>query len=252
MPRAKEHANAALSLDPDLSEAHATLAYATMLYDRDWSRAEQGFLRAIALDPRSAETRHWYAYFLTAMGRGDEALEQVRLALDLDPVSLPVNAGVGWHLYFAGRYEEAAAQLQRTLELDPDFPLARLELGMTYLQLGRVSAAIEELEVAARRSGGAPIHLAALGGVYAQAGRSDEAREILGRLERLAEERYVPSLYFSGMRLALGDKERALDGLEAAYDERSGYLLYLRRDPVFVSLHSEPRFQALLSRLGVP
>ncbi len=159
---------------------------------------------------------------------------------------------MGWHLYFAGRYDEAVAQLHRTLELDQDFPLAHFELGMVFLQQGRVSAAVEELELATELGNDSPIHIAALGGTYARAGRLDDARDMLLVLEQLDTSRFVPALYFAGLHISLGDRERALESLDTAYQERAGYLLYLSLDPTFSELKDEPRFESLLNRLGMP
>lgn len=252
MPKAKAAALKALELDALLSEAHTVLAYATMVYDWNWEEAEEGFLRAIALNPSYAEARHWYAYFLTAMGRSDEAIAEVRRSHELDPISLPVNASVGWHLYYARRYDEAITQFERTLELDPNFALVRFTLGMAYLQKGLHNRAITEFRQAADLGANAPLYLAALGHAHAVVGRRSEARQVLRELQQMRQQRFVPALYSAGIHAGLGQGEQAIVWLERAYQERFDYLLYLKVEPIFEGLHADPRFQDLLQRVGLP
>ena len=252
MPQAREAALQSLSLDPTLAVAHTALAYETLMYEWDWEAAERSFQAALALDPNSAETRHWYAYLLAALNRSDEAIAQARLALELDPVSLSVNSGLAWHLYFVGRYQEAIEQLERTMELEPTFAIARFDKGMLLMQLGRTEDAVLEFQTAVRLSSRAPLCLAGLGTAYAVAAREQDARAILRELTALLEQRYVPAIYLAGIHAALGEKDTAFEWLEKAYQQRSNYLIFLDVEPAFRTLRSDPRLEEMLARLNLP
>jgi tetratricopeptide (TPR) repeat protein len=252
VPKAKAAALKALEIDDTLAEAHAMLANIRLEYDWDWKGAEEAFQRAIALNPSYPTAHRWYSLQLAKMGRMEESLEEISQARRLDPLSLIVNVGVGWHFYLARQYEQAIQQYQETLEMEPNSPLPHFLLGMAYEQTGRLEEAIAEFERALALSGGSPPMIAALGHAQALAGRQDQARNILQQLEQLSRERYVSAVYPAAIHAALGDKDRAFDWLERAYEERADYMSYLKVDPTFDSLRSDPRFQELQRRVGLP
>jgi DNA-binding winged helix-turn-helix (wHTH) protein/tetratricopeptide (TPR) repeat protein len=250
-PRANAAALRALDLDPTLAEAHTSLAYVRFFYDRDWAAAEASFRRAIALNPGYPTAHHWYAYYLAAMGRHEEAAERGRRALALDPLSLVINTDLGFVLYFARRYEEAVAQLRTALELDPGFAYGHFALGHTYLQLGRSEEAVGELRQAVELSGASTSMLAALGIAQAAAGRSGEARAVVAELERRAAERHVEAAHFAFLAAALGDRARAIELLAKACDERSRFVVFLNVWPIYDPLRGEPGWPALVRRVGL-
>ena len=252
MPKAKEAALNALAIDNTLAEAHASLAHVLMNYDWNWSEAEQHFKRSMELKPDYATARQWYAvHYLTAKGRSEEALPEMKRALELEPTSLVMNSFMGATLNFAGRYDEAIEQCRKTIEMDPTFAVAHWHLGLAYEQKGMFDDAIAEFSKAITLSGGSPLMRAALGHAYAKSNRKAEATKILDELKELSKHRYVASYEVAAIYVALGDKEHAFDLLERASTEHSFHLVYLNVWPQFTDVRSDPRFQVLVQRIGL-
>lgn len=248
-PKAKAAAQKAIELDPQLAEAHASLGLVRFQYDRDWPGAEAEFVRATELNANSPTGHQFFADYLKAVGRFDEALEEMRRALELDPVSLAINTGLGHVLYLTRQYDRAIEQYQRALALDPNFFQAHLWFGRPYLEKGMFTEAIAEIQQAVTLTGGSTISLAVLGHAFASAGRTAEAREILDRLLERAKSAYVPSYWVALIYTGLGDAEPALRWLDRAEEERSSWLAWVKVEPRFDRLRGEPRFQALLHRM---
>jgi serine/threonine protein kinase/tetratricopeptide (TPR) repeat protein len=249
-PEAKVAAEKAIALDTTLAEAHASLAYEKWRYDWDWAGAESEFKRALGLDPSYASARQFYAIFLATLGRTAEAVEAARHTQKLDSLSLIVNADLALVYYLARQYDLAIEQCRHTLELDPNFFPAHRYLGLAYEQKGMFTEAITELDQAARLSGGSAQMRATLGHGYAAAGRRNEALKILNGLEEMAKQAYVSPYDIATIYNALGDQNQAFKWLDRALEERSGWLVYLKVNPILDNLHSDPRFQALLQRIG--
>ncbi len=250
IPKATEAVGKALAADETLAEAHATLGFIRSQYDWDWRRAEQEFKRAIELDPSNATARQWYSNQLEAEGRSDEAIAESKRALETDPVSMAVGQSAGRTLYFARRYDQAIEQLHKTVEIDPNFPLAHWVLGMVYEQLTRYEDAVAELNKAVSLSGGFA-SIGELGHAYAIWGKSDEARKVMADLKDMSNQRYVAPLYIALIYAGLGDKTQALDWLEKARDDHSLLLIFIKLWPQLDGLRKEPRFQALVRRMGL-
>ena len=248
-PKAKSAATKALVIDDTLAEGHTSLAFATWYYDWDWRAAETEFKRALELNANYPVAHQWYGSYLSSMGRHDEAIAEKKRAVELDPLSLVMNRSSGWTLYFARRYDEAIEQYRKTLELDPNFALARLWLGEAYKQKGMHQQAILELQKASVLSGEDHAKLAALGHAYAFSGRRTEATKILEKLEEMSKRSYVPPYDFAVIFAGLGEKDKALEWLQKAYEDRSAYLVYLNVEPIWDSLRSDPRFADLLQRM---
>ena len=243
-------AKRALEIDNDLAEAQASLAYAN-LYQWNWAGAEQGFKRAIELSPSYASAHLWYAHYLTARGRFEEALAEVKLAETLDPLSPIIKTQVGWLLGFARRDDEAIEQYQKVLEMDPNFVWALWQLGIAYTEKGLFDQAIATLEKAVTLSGRNPTMLAWLGNAYVKSGRRAEAQELLNELTELSKQRYISPFSLVLLHFNLGNKDQAFAWLEKAYQERSNGMAYLNVDRGFDPLRSDPRFQDLLRRVGL-
>ncbi len=248
--KATEAATRALALDDTLAEAHTSLAYIKTFGDQDWPGADAEFRRAIELDPGYAFARQWHAALLVFLGRNEEAIAEARKSVELDPLSLIINRDLGMTLYLARDHDGAIAQLLKTLEIDPDFAPAHVSLGSAYSERGRHPEAIAECEKAVRLSRD-PGSMASLARVYARGGRRKDALDLLAALARRSEHNYVSPFDFAIVHAGLGDKEQALMALEKAYEERSAGLGYIRNHPAFDSLRDEPRFRALLRRLGL-
>jgi tetratricopeptide (TPR) repeat protein len=181
--KATEMAMKALDLDSTLAEAHTSLALVKFRFDWAWLDAEREFQRALELNPRYVRTHHWYALFLAAMGRHDEAIDEIRKAQKLDPLALIVSVAEGRILHFARRFDEAIGQFQKILELDPNFIPAHCDLGASLEEKGMLRQALAEFEICARLSRGGPLYLTAVAEVQARLGNRDEALKILSQLQ---------------------------------------------------------------------
>ena len=252
MLEAKNAATKALQFDDSLAEAHASLGQILQSYDWDWAGAEREYKRALEINPGYATARQWYSLLLRAMGRHQEALEQIQRAQELDPRSLVLRSTFAQAYYFARQYDRVVDLCQSTLQIDPNFLLLRYHLGRAYVEQGRLAEAIVEFEKAKKLSAGHPIMLMALGNAYGVSGRRAEALQTLQDLNGLARKRYVPALYFAAVYTGLGDKNQAFHWLNEAYRERTDYLIYLNVEPMADPLRSDARFQELLQRIGLP
>jgi tetratricopeptide (TPR) repeat protein len=242
----------ALTLDNTLAEAHASLAHISMNYYWDWSTAEKEFKRSIELKPDYATAHQWYAiHYLTATGQLNEALQEMKKALELEPASLVMNTFMGATLYYAGRYDEAIEQCRRTIEMDPSFAVAHWHLGLAYEQKQVFDAAIEEFQRAISLSGGSPLMSAALGHAYAMSRKTYEANKILGELNELSKQQYVSPYEVAAIYVALGNNEQAFQLLEKACTEHSFHFVDLNVSPHFKSVRLDPRFQDLVRRVGL-
>lgn len=253
MPKMKAAAARALQLDDALAEAHNSLAAAKWGADWDWPGAEREFKRSITLNPNNSTAYHWYAEYLKTMGRHDEAIAAVQRAQELEPFVPIINVGVGWAFHYARRVDEAIERSESALELDPNFAVAHWVLGLAYKQKGRYQEAISEGERSVTLPGGrSAMHLASLGHTYAMAGKRDEACGVLDELTSMAKDQYVSPHLFAQVHAGLGEKDEALAWLGRTYEERSLWLLYLNIEPTLDPLRSEPRFQELVRRVGLP
>ena len=250
-PKARAAAERALQIDDRLAEAHTSLGLVRFQYEWDWSGAEAEFRRAIDLAPGYPSAHQFYADFLKAMGRFDEAIAQMSSAKQLDPLSMSINTGLGHVLYLSRQYDRAIEQYRKSLELDPGFVPAHLWFGRPYLQKGMFREAIAELQEAVRLSSGSTISLAVLGHAYAAAGNHAEAERILKTLMERAETQYLPSYWIALIYTGLADKERAFEWLERAHQERSSWLVWIGVEPRFDGLRSDPRFARLLDQMGL-
>jgi serine/threonine-protein kinase len=251
-PKAKAAATRALELDKMLAEPHTSLAYAKLYYDWDWDGAEREFEQAIELDPNYATAHHWYSVFLTAMERHAKALAEIEHAQELDPLSLVIATDMGFESYYSGRYDQAIKQLQSVLELNQDFPLAHLWLGRAYQQKARYEEAVAEYQKAeAVLPNWVPVK-AGIGNAYGRWGKKAEALRVLDELKGSAIERYVTPYGTALVYAGLGEKDKAFAALNDAYDERSHWLVWLKLDPRWGELSSDPRFAELVRRIGLP
>lgn len=247
LPKARAAVVRALELDETLAEAHATLAYIRAYFEWDWRAAEQEFLRALELRPSYADAYFSYSRFLASRGRPDEAMTQIRRSMELDPLSLGLRANEALLNYFAGRYDTALVQLRETLRTDSTDVLAKWGTALVAEQQGRPEEAIAILEPIMGRSLN---RISSLGHAYAIGGRVAKARALLDTLHARAAQSYVPSYFFALLHAGLGERDQAFQWLERAYQERSTVLAYLRIDPRLRPLHDDPRFGALVRRIG--
>jgi tetratricopeptide (TPR) repeat protein len=252
MPRARMAAAQALRLDDSLGEAHASLGWIKLTHDWAWPDAEREFQRAIQLSPNYAPAHQWYGEYLLVTGAPEKALAEARRAVELEPASPVMQQVLGSVLYHVGRYDEAAEQARKTISLDPNFAGAHVLLGRTLLRTAASADAIGEFQKALDLSEGNSNELAALGHAYATAGRRSEASKILAELDARSQQTYVQPVWLAVIYAALGEKDRAFEFLQKGYSDRSGWLIYLKLDPAFQLLRSDPRFTDLVRSVGLP
>ena len=245
MAKAKAASAKAIEIDPGLAEARAALAH-VKLHTLDPS-AESEFKTAIDQNRNYPVSRLWYSEYLCMRGRLDEAIQQVKLALELDPLSPFANFFLSFPLYLARRYDEAAARLRETIELNPFFWYAYWSLGGQYMMMGRLPEAVAEFEKA-RNIEAAPLVLASLASAYAISGNQTAALEILKQLHEISRSRYVSPYDTAKIHLSLGHLDRAMDDLEQAFEDQSEFAIFMKVDPVWDQLRGDPRFGALIER----
>lgn len=249
MPKAREAALRAITLDETLAEAHTALALIVQNYDWDWQTAGREFQRAIELNPNYATAHHWYAEHLTWLGRFDEALQESERARQLDPLSLIIAADNGAILYYSRQYDRAIAQFLAVREMDPNFPRSYL-IDAAYEQKGQCNAArtnVEKLHAIAESAW----VLAEIVIVDACSGERTEARQAMSRLLKLNRHQQIDSAVLLEAYASLRDKDQAFAYLERAYAQHSVNLTKLKVEPRFDLLREDPRFQEMERRVGL-
>ena len=248
--KAKEAALKAIEVDETLAEAHASLGFVHFHYDWDWAAAEKEFKRALTLNPQSVRPHTLYTEYLAGMGRFNEAYDQGRHALEIDPVSPLSNLVLGWAFLSGGRIDDAIQQFSKAVELNPSDAWAHIGLGRAYLGKGMGQRAIEEMEVTHRGEPDHPIVLGLLGYGYAVTGRRGDALKTLQDLDEIEKKHYVSRIARVYVYAGLGDKDKAFEWLEKAYQERSDSLAWFRKDPESKSLQADPHFAVLMRKIG--
>ncbi|HEV7510095.1 MAG TPA: protein kinase [Candidatus Acidoferrum sp.] len=249
MPKAREAAVKALSIDDTLAEAHTSLALVQAFYDYDLPGAEKEFKRAIELNPGSAAAHQWYGWYLAVLKRADEALREISRAQELDPLSLLINGELGMPFYFTHQPDRALELYRKAVEMDPNNSFARISLAMTYIQKRMYEEAIS---VASKPQSDDAYLLAATGDAYARLGKRTDAQKMIEKLKELSKQRYVPTFAMAIIHTGLGEKGQALELLEKSYENREDTMTWLNSDPILDDLRSEPRFQDLVRRVGQP
>ena len=250
-PKAEAAARKALDLDDSLADAHASLGYFATFYAWDWGLAERELRRAIELNPNYSTAHLFSVYYFLTQGDLARATAAAERALQLDPVSPICHAAVAQVPWFERRYDGAVHQLRKVLEIDPDHPALLWMLGVMFISNGKHEAGIAELTRAVPLSPSAQFS-ASLGYAYALAGRRAEALEILDELTSRSNREYVAPDSLARICVGLGETDRAFTWLERGYEEHSGWMAYLAVEPSFDPLRTDPRFQALLSRMNFP
>jgi TolB-like protein/tetratricopeptide (TPR) repeat protein len=253
LPRLRESAGKALELDPSLAEAHSYLGIVHWSYDRDYAAARRELNTALAMQPELAFGHQLLGWYLVAMGHVDEGLAASRRAVELDPLSPETNTWFGMNLYIARRYDQAITQLRTTIARHPDYAYAHLWLGRAYARTGRFPEAIATLENAHRRWEGSEgsEYEAALGRAYADAGNRIEAGKILDHMRERSRTAFVSAAFLATVHAGLGEVDEAFTALGQAAAQHSYYVGWWKVDPELDPLRSDPRFTALLKKVGL-
>ena len=249
---ARAAALTALELAPELSEAHAAVAFNLMYKDWNWGEAEKEFQQAIDLDPGRAITHHWAASLFSILGRHDEAVAEAQQAHALDPLSPHVNGDLGWYYYYARRFDEAIRQCRRTLELDPSASSMGVCLQISHQLKQQPENSAAELQKALERSHTSAAEIEEYRRAFAQSGLRGMWQHRVQALEQAAN-RDRPRTYSLVLGYSyLGNTQRAFYWIEKAMEQREGWIPFAVADPGFDSLRLDPRFQSLARRLGLP
>ncbi len=221
-------------------------------YQWNWAESEKEFRRAIELNPNNADIHHDYAHYLMSMDRTAEAVTESQRAVELDPFDAVLIACLGWHSLYARQYDQAIDHSLKAIRMEPDYFWAHLVLGWAYEQKSMFEQAIAEFRKAIALTEGFPVAKASLGHAFAAAGKRREALEVIEHLAKQSKRSYVSAYDMAAIYVGLGDKDRAFEWLQKAYAEHSSLLVHVKWDPRFDPLRSDPRFQDLLRRVGLP
>jgi len=247
--------NRAIALDRTLVDAYGGDADYQYFCEWNFPAAEQSMRRGIQLNPGNAELHRFYAEFLRGMGRWDEAIAEAKQAQELDPLSTTTNKSLGVTYFWAKQYDDALEQFQKTEELDPNFADIHDALADVYARKGMYREAISEMEKYLKLSGDTD-GAARLVQSYQKSGYDAAMKSLyekqLDLLKMSSEEGYVSPMFFVFTYAHLNRKEDAFEWLEKAYQERSSWLIFLKTDPQYDTLRSDPRFTALIKKVGLP
>jgi len=250
-PRAKEAAEKAIDLDETLAEAHTSLAMIQMMYEWDWTSAKSSFKRALELSPSYVTAHHWYSVWLGAVGRHDESIAAAKRAQELDPTSPVIRTTLGGMFMFARRYDEEIRELHRAIELDPTSYIPHWYIVYPYALKGLYDEAITHAQKALSLSGMSSRMKGVLGHAYAFGGKKTESIKLLDELMQLSKTKYHSSFGLALICIELNEKDKALDLMEKAYVEHDHWLYQIKVIEYVDKLRSEPRFKALLKKMGL-
>ena len=250
-PKAKIAALKSLEIDDELAEAHASLAAVLEDYDWDRSGAEREYKRAIELNPNYPTAHQWYAEYLSHMGRHQEALAEIFKARELDPLSLIINSVIAAVYFYDRKYEQAIEQCRKVVEMDPTFAPAQIYLLNTYESKGMKDEELAEVNRIQAKQGVSSVQIEAYNRAYKSAGLKGLARLRLARLDTASKTRYVPFMWYASNYAMMGEKGRALQALERGVEKREWAVSLLNVDPAYDGLRSDPRFIAILKKVGL-
>ena len=249
--KATDAAERALQIDDDLAEAHASLAYVKRTYDWDWDGAEAGYKRAIQLNANYADAHQFYALLLVAVGRFEEAVREADISLELDPLSLNANHTLARIFYYSRQYDKAIAQANIMLEMDPNFTGGHAIIANVYEQLGRYDEAIERFVLSGSLTGSNVEAFWDSPQTFEITGWTEYWQDVLEWVESYPEPERISPMIRAVLYTRLDQKDKALEQLEFAYEKRKGELVYIKVNPRFDNLRSDPRFTEIIKKMGL-
>jgi serine/threonine-protein kinase len=250
-PRALAAVEQALQHGEAFASVHTAVASARFWYAWDWVGAEAAFNRALALSPNDAAAHRRYAWYLISRGRQQDAIAVMHRAQELNPLSPGITRNVGLVLYWTRQYDQAMAHFRKAIEMDANLRTAYSSLVYAALQRQQWADALATCQQMVERWGRDPWTLWDLGYALAASGQSEQARQVRAELQATAQHTYVKPLAFAWIAIALDEMDMAFARLEEAYAERDPYLTLLTADPIYDTLRTDPRFSALVQRLGL-
>ena len=252
-PQAKAAAQQALEIDPTLAEAHTFLAYSLVIYDWNWAEAERSFKRAIELDPNNSAAHFRYGQvYLAPLGRVDEAIAEIKRGLELEPLDVNMGATLAWAYFIAGQDDKALEQARKTYDLEPSHPIGRWMLAQAYIYKGMYGDAISLDEQWLQTDPTNQFALRDAGIAYAKAGRADKAEEMISKFRELAKTQYVPTCRIASIYGTLGNKDKAFQELDKAFEVRDWELYRMNVERYFSPLRDDPRYKEMMKRLNLP
>jgi serine/threonine protein kinase/Tfp pilus assembly protein PilF len=252
-PQAKAAAQQALVIDPDLAEAHTFLAYSLVIYDWNWKEAERSFKRAIELDPNNSSAHFRYGQvYLAPLGRSDEAIAEIMLGLELEPLDINMGGTLAWAYLITGQKEKGLEQARKTYDIDPNHPIGRWILNEAFTEMGLYDQAISIAEQWLQAEPTNQFALRDAGVAYAKAGKRDKAEAMIARFRDIAKTQYIPTCRIAAIYGALGEKDKAFEELNKAFEMRDWELFRMNVDTYWTPLRDDPRFAALVKRLNLP
>ena len=252
LPKAKEYAQQALKLDSNLPEGHVSLAYIYFYEDWNWPAAGEEFQRAISLAPGLSGSHRWYAVYLAAMGRMDEAMQEAQRALDLDPLSISAHHGVAVAAVAAGQYDRSIEEGRKIVELDPNDPRAYLDMAVGHLQKRMYQEALQDTEKGIAVSHRDPFVLSIAAHLYGRLGNMKQADKLVEEMRAASQKSFVPPYFFATAFVGMGKEKEAMEALEEGYKVHDPDIVGFNSTPWFEPLRSDPRFQDLLHRMNFP
>jgi len=257
MPAAEKAARRALEIDSACAEAHTAMALVNHHYHWKWKAAEQSYERAIELNPDHADTHLWYSWLLLALGRQDEAFDEIEQTMSIvqetDPHRMvAVHTTRAAAYYFGREYERAVEECERAEQLDPEYFMQHFIAGRAHMRLNNYAKAIAHLKASRTGTGEFPLMDAALGLAYAVSGKKGLTAKMAEQFKAAAKKRYIPPTYFGMLFAGLGDRETALEWLEKSFEERADGLTWLGVEPMLDEMRNDPKFQDLVRRIGLP
>ena len=226
--KAKAAALKALEIDNLLAEAHCAIGVVKMTYEYDWRAANESFNRIVEINQGLSRTHYYYSHYLIAIGLLDEAIRELKLALELDPLSTRIISLIGMAFTWNHQYNKSIEYLNRALEMTPNDPFSLAELGFAYAKKGEYEKAISTLQEGAKVFDKSPILMSALGYAYGVAGKNAEAQEVVNGLIEISNKSYFPPQFISKVYAGMGDVDRAIEWLEKAYEIRDPMLYIIK------------------------
>src|SRR6185369_14960258 len=248
-PEAKAEAIKALEIDSTLAEAHTSLAFVLFRYDWNWAGAEAEVKRAIELNPNYGTAHQMYASFLLARERPDEALKQIKRAQELDPLSVGLRKNLGTYFLFTRQYDKALEEYRKILELDANAAVHGY-MGLVYQQKGMLAEAFQETQKMLAPKYSAE-QMEELRQAYATSGYKGVLTTEIKLLKERSTRQYESSAELARLCATVGQKDEAFERLNKAYEARADALIWIKVDPRYDNLRSDPRFSDLLKRVGL-